>query len=133
MVAVVHFTPGALDSGNVRRHGTVAYKPLACGEGPCQVSALYVAPGGRIAVEPKPVDQLLLVVNGKLEASCPHVRLDPMAGVGLLLSAGEHCALSSRTGAIAVVVEAGQLVADPCGISSPQRVMGTQWPIFESN
>jgi hypothetical protein len=79
--------------------------------------------------------QLLLVVNGKLHArfSSPQLLLEPSAGVGLLLKEGESCQLESTTGAVIITVEAQQLVADPCGISSPQRVMRQQWPIFESN
>jgi len=61
----VHFTPGTLDPENVRRHGTVAHMPLASGNGEFEVSCLYLAPGGSIAVEPKRHPQLLLVVNGK--------------------------------------------------------------------
>jgi hypothetical protein len=131
----IHFTPGALDPQNVRRHGTVAHMPLASGHGEFEVSCLYVAPGGSIAVEPKRHPQLLLVVNGKAETlfSSPSVRLEPSAGVGILMAAGERCQISSSTGAILLNLEAAQLEADACGISSPQRVMGQQWPSFESN
>jgi hypothetical protein len=39
--------------------------------------------------------------------------------------------ISSSTGAILLNLEAAQLEA--CGISHPERVMGQQWPTFESN
>jgi hypothetical protein len=74
-------------------------------------------------------------MNGKLNArfSSPQLLLEPSAGVALLLKEGESCQLESTTGAVIITVEARQLEADPCGISSPQRVMGQQWPVFESN
>src|ERR1700722_2365598 len=124
---VIHFTPGTLDPENVRRYGTVAHMALASGHGEFEVSCLYVAPGGSIAVEPKRHPQLLLMVNGKAETlfSSPSVRLEPSAGVGILMAAGERCQISSSTGAILLNLEATQLEADACGISSPQRVMGS--------
>jgi hypothetical protein len=132
---VIHFTPGTLDPENFRRHGTVAHMPLASGNGEFEVSCLYVAPGGSVAVEPKRHPQLLLVVNGKAKTLflSPSMLLEPSAGVGMLLAAGERCQISSSTGAMLLNLEAAQLEADACGISSPQRVMGQQWPSFESN
>ena len=38
-----------------------------------------------------------------------------------------------ESGAVILTIEADQLAADPCGISHPERVMGQQWPSFESN
>jgi hypothetical protein len=77
---------------------------------------------------------LLLIVNGRTEAPFPNgMRLNPMAGMGLLLQKGEGCQLASRTGAVILTIDADQLTADPCGISHPERVMGQQWPSFESN
>jgi hypothetical protein len=49
---VIHFTPGSLDPENVRRHGAVAHLPLVTGQGEWQMSCLYLAPGGSIAVSP---------------------------------------------------------------------------------
>jgi hypothetical protein len=107
---------------------------LASGSGEFDISCLYLAPGGHIAVPPGSHAQLLLVDNGKLEATFPHgLHLELSAGVGVLLKEGESCQLESTTGAVVVTVEAQQIEADPCGISSPQRVMGQQWPSFESN
>jgi hypothetical protein len=95
---------------------------------------LYLAPGGQIAVPPVQHFQLLLVVNGKCVATFPHgLRLEPSAGIGILLKERESCQLESRTGAVIITLEGKQVEADPCGISSPQRVMGQQWPSFESN
>jgi hypothetical protein len=131
---VLHFTPGSLDPDNVCRHGTVAHMPLASGSGEFEISCLYLAPGGQIAVPPGRHAQLLLVVNGKSEATFPQgLRLEPSAGVGVLLKEGESCQLKSTTGAVIITLEGNQIEADPCGISSPQRVMGQQWPGFESN
>jgi hypothetical protein len=131
---ILHLTPGSLDPENVRRHGTAAHMPLASGSGEFDISCLYLPPGGQIAVPPARHAQLLLVVNGKFEATFPHgLRLEPSAGVGILLKAGESCQLESMTGAVLIMIEAQQIEADPCGSSIPQRVMGQQWPSFESN
>jgi hypothetical protein len=93
-----------------------------------------LAPGSQIAVPPVRHAQLLLVVNGKFQATFPKgLRLEPSAGVGILLKAGESCQLRSTTGAVVITVEAQQIEADPCGIFHPERVMGQQWPSFESN
>ena len=131
---ILHFTPGSLDPDNVRRHGTVAHMPLAGGQGELELSCLYLSPGGQIAVAPARHAQLFLIVNGRTEATVPNgMRLNPMAGMGLLLEAGEGCQLASTTGAVVLTIEADQLTADPCGISHPERVMDQQWPSFESN
>jgi len=108
--------------------------PLASGHGEFEVSCPYLSPGGQIAGPPARHAQLLLVVNGKFQATFPHgLRLEPSAGVGVLLKEGESCQLESTTGAVIITLEGKQIEADPCGISSPQRVMGQQWPSFESN
>ena len=134
LMDILHFTPGSLDPDNVRRHGAVAHLPLASGNEEFDISCLYLAAGGQIAVPPVRHTQLLLVVNGKLEAAFAHgLRLEPSAGVGVLLKEGESCQLVSTTGAVIITVEGKQIEADPCGSSSPQRVMGQQWPSFESN
>jgi hypothetical protein len=133
---VIHFTPGSLGPENVRRHGNVAHLPLASGGGSSEISCLYLAPGGQIAVAPTTQRQLLLAVNGRAVAtfSKPHtMRLEPSAGVGLLMQPGDRCLLESATGAIMITIEADELGADPCGISHPDRVMSQLWPIFESN
>jgi hypothetical protein len=41
--------------------------------------------------------------------------------------------LESTTGAVISTLEGKQIEADPCGISSPLRVIGQLWPSFESN
>jgi hypothetical protein len=131
---ILHFTPGSLEPDNARRHGTVAHMPLASGKGDFDISCLYLAPGSQIALLPGRHAQLLLVVNGKLEAIFAHgLLLEPSAGIGVLLKVGESCQLESATGAVIIALEGKQIEADPCGLSSPQRVMGQQWPSFESN
>jgi hypothetical protein len=98
-----------------------------------ELSCLYLSPGGQIAVAPANHAQLLLIVNGRAEATFSNgMRLNPLAGMGLLLQQGEG-QLASATGAVILTIEADQLTADPCGISHPERVMGQQWPSFESN
>jgi len=103
-------------------------------QGKWELSCLYFSPGGRIAVAPAQHVQLLLIVNGRTETIFPNsMRLNPWAGMRLLLQAGEGCQLASATGAVILAIEADQLAAGPCGISHPERIMGQQWPSFESN
>jgi hypothetical protein len=106
---------------------------LASGSGEFQASCLYLAPGGQIAVEPTSQGRLLLVVNGKASAILRNQVCEALAGMGLLLEPGEECQLTSETGCVILSLEADQLAADECGISHPDRVMGQQWPSFESN
>ena len=88
---ILHFTPGSLDPDNVRRHGTVAHMPLAFGSGKFDISCLYLSHGGKIAVPPAHQTQLLLVVNGRLQATFPNgLRLEPAAGIGILLQERER-------------------------------------------
>jgi hypothetical protein len=131
---MIHFTPGSLDPENVRRHGTVAHLPLANGEGKFEVSALYLAPGGQIKVPPENYYQLLLVVNGRADTlySCG-LRSEVAAGMGVLFDKREGCHVSSTTGAVILTIESDNLLADICGISSPERVRGQLWPAFESD
>jgi hypothetical protein len=131
---IVHFTPGSLDPENVRKNGTAAIMPLASGNGKIAISCLYLSPRGRISVPPTGHSQLIMTVNGKAQSTFPKgfsPRL--FAGVGILLHPGETCQLDSQGGAVIITIEATELEPDPCGISTPERVMGQQWPIFESN
>lgn len=131
---ILHFTPGSLDPDNARRHCTVAHMPLASGRDDLELSCLYLSPGGQIAVAPAKHAQLLLIVNGRAEATFANgMHLNSLAGTGLLLQKGEGCQLASASGAVILTIEAERLMADPCGISQPERVMGQQWPSFESN
>jgi hypothetical protein len=131
---ILHFTPGSLDPENPRRHGTVAHMALASGSGELEVSCLYLAPQGRIVVEPSAHPHLLLLVSGRMTATFPYgLTVSTSAGMGILLQSGERCQLASATGAVIVTVEAGHLAADRCGISHPERVMHQRWPNFESN
>jgi hypothetical protein len=131
---ILHFTPGSLDPQNVRRHGTVAHLPLAAGQGAWQLSCLYLAPRRAIVVPAATHRQLLQIVNGKTDARFPGgALLQLSAGMGMLLRPEEGCHLSSSTGTVILTLEADQMAADPCGISHPERVMGQQWPNFESN
>src|ERR1700686_5074317 len=103
---ILHFTPGSLDPDNVRRHGIVAHVPMASGQGELELSCLYLSPGGQIAVAPAQHAQLLLIVNGRTEATFPNgMRLNPSAGMGLLLQEGEGCQLASATGAVILTIE----------------------------
>jgi hypothetical protein len=107
---------------------------MATGSGEFEVSCLFLAPEGRIAVEASAHPQLLLLVNGRMSATFPNeLTVSPLAGMGILLESEERCQLASATGAVIVTVEAHRLAADPCGISHPERVMHQQWPNFESN
>jgi hypothetical protein len=84
---ILHFT-----------HGTVAHMPLASGMGELELSCLYLSPVGQITVPPTQQSQLLLIVNGRAEATFSNgMRLNPLAGMGLLLKKGEGCQLASVT------------------------------------
>jgi hypothetical protein len=79
---------------------------------------------------------LLLIVNGPAVATFSKpltMRLEPSAGVRMLMQPGDRCLLESETGAIVITIDSDELDTDPCGISHPERVMGQFWPIFESN
>ena len=131
---VIHFTPGSLDPRNAGPRGFAASLPLANGQGDFELSAVYLAPNGQISVAPQKHGQLLLVVNGRSAATFRSgLCLDLLAGVGLLLDAGEGCQVSTTTGAVLLTIEAQHVAADPCGISSPDRVAGQQWPTLISN
>jgi hypothetical protein len=112
----------------------VAYLPLASASGKSEVSCLYMAPGGSIAAARERYDRLILVVNGRvtitLESGCV---INASAGMGFVLEGKESCLLECETGAVLITVEAEGLAADACGLSTPDRVMGQQWPQFESN
>jgi hypothetical protein len=131
---LVHFTPGSLDPDNVRRPNAAAILPLATGKGDLEISCLYLSPGGRISVPPSGQSQMIMMVNGKAQATFP-TGFGPRiyAGMGMLLHAGETCELQSDRGAVIITIEATKLEADLCGISMPARVMGQQWPSLESN
>jgi hypothetical protein len=53
--------------------------------------------------------------------------------MGIVLEGTESCLLECETGAVLITVEAEDLAADACGLSTPDRVMGQRWPHFESN
>jgi len=122
---VIHFTPGSLDPNDSRHSGGAASLPLASGTEGFELSRLYVAPHGQILVAAQRHCQLLLVVNGCASARCPHsLLLETSAGMGLLLGNGEGCQLSTKSGVVVLAVGAPQIQADPCGLSSPDRVAG---------
>ena len=74
------------------------------------MSCLYISPRGHIAVAPANHAQLLLIVNGRAEATSPNgMHLNPLAGMGLLLQEGEGCQLASATGAVILTIEASRL------------------------
>ena len=132
---ILQFFPGALAPADDPLARPAAHMPMASGRGDFELSCLYLAPGGHIAVPPIKQAQLLLFVNGRADADCrePSAQLALSAGTGLLLAAGEHCRLATDTGAIALIVTAERLLADRCGPSLPERVRGQLWPHLESN
>jgi hypothetical protein len=72
---------------------------------------------------------VLLIVQGELVFEWETtMRLELAAGVGVVVNAGEECALASRDGAIVIFVQANDLEAHDCGVSTPQRIMGQRWP-----
>jgi hypothetical protein len=131
---LVHFTPGSIGHDTARTPGAAAIMPLANGKGDVEISCLYLPPRGWVSVLLSDHSQLILTVNGKASATFP-TGFGPKiyAGMGMLLHAGETCRLDSVLGAVIIAIEATKLEADLCGISLPDRVMGQQWPSFESN
>jgi len=131
---MIHFTPGSLDPKNYGRRGVAASLPLSSGSGDHELSALYFAERGQISIAAQPHCQLLLMVNGKAEVRYGNGRLFELyAGVGLLLAKGEGCQLSTMTGALLLTIEGRKIEADPCGISTLERVAHQQWPALLSN
>ncbi len=57
----------------------------------------------------------------------------PLAGVGVLIAAGERYGIPSETGAVLMTIGADRLDADEYGICHPECATGQQWPMFESN
>jgi len=93
-----------------------------------------MAPGGSIAVSRESYDRLILVVNGRVTvAQDDGCIIDASAGMGIVLEGTESGLLKCETGAVLITVETDDLVADACGLSTPDRVMGQRWPQFESN
>jgi hypothetical protein len=131
---VVHFTPGSLDPRYYGRRGAAASLPLASGSSDHELSALYLPEGGQISIAAQSHCQLLLMVNGKAEVRYGNGLLTELyAGVGILMVEGEGCHLSTITGALLLTIEGANIEADPCGISTPERVAHQQWPTLDSN
>jgi hypothetical protein len=96
--------------------------------------ALYLAPHGQISVAAQVCCQLLLEVNGRAAVRFANgLLLESYAGMGLLLAEGEGCQLSTMTGALLLTIEGAKIEADPCGISTPERVAHQRWPTLDSN
>lgn len=131
---IIHFTPGSLNPQTTGCRGAVASLPLANGDGGFVVSGTYLAPQGEITVTPEHCCQLLLIVNGRAVMTYLRTaRLDVSAGMGMLLEAGEGCQLTTEGGAMVLAIGARVIAADECGISSPDRVAGQQWPSLRSD
>jgi hypothetical protein len=131
---VLHFTPGSLNPNISQERNSVAYLPLASASGRGEISCLYMAPGGSIAAARESYDRLILVVNGRVTLTHEYgCTINVSAGMGIVLEGTESCLLECETGAVLITVEAEDLAADACGLSTPDRVMGQRWPQFESN
>jgi hypothetical protein len=48
--------------------------------------------------------------------------------MGAVFERHEPYTLEAETAAIVPLVEAAELTADACGISTPQRIAGQRWP-----
>jgi hypothetical protein len=131
---VLHFTPGSMNPNIAQERNPVAYLPLASASGKSEISCLYMAPGGSIAAARESYDRLILVVNGRVTVTHEYgCIINASAGMGIVLEGTESCLLKCETGAVLITVETEDLVADACGLSTPDRVMGRRWPQFESN
>jgi hypothetical protein len=126
---VIHFTAGATDSLLASNARGAQFVPLADGVGDAHIGCLRLAAGGRVPSLPMSQACVLLIVQGELVFEWgTTMRLELSAGVGVVLNAGEQCALVSRDGAILILVQSNDLEAHDCGISTPQRIMGQRWP-----
>lgn len=127
---VIHFTQGATDPLMRCRGQGARFVRLADGVGESHVSCMHLESGGGISDLRFPCGAALLIVHGRgiligLDIS---VRLDLLAGMGVVLAANEGISLSSETGAIVIVFESTELEAHECGLSTPGRMMGQCWP-----
>jgi len=125
---VIHFTHGATDPlENASRSALI---DLANGRGDTRISCLHLAAGAEILEPPATHDCAVLLVHGRitLAAADTGLRLELLAGVGVLVKTGERYTLESEQGAILLVVEAQELKATRQGISTPQRITGQRWP-----
>lgn len=126
---VIHFTAGATDSLLASNSRGAQFVPLADGVGDAHIACLHLAAAGRIPSLPMSQACVLLIVQGELVFEWETtMRLELAAGVGVVVNAGEECALASRDGAIVIFVQANDLEAHDCGVSTPQRIMGQRWP-----
>jgi hypothetical protein len=129
---VVHFTVGATDP--MIGFGALGTRvvPLAAGrrEDDVTVSCYHIAAGGRLGETPFVHDCALLVVMGRLTMTGGEfpLRLEVLAGMGVVLSAGEPFAVESEAGGIVIAVEAPTLLSTERGISTPDRIAGQRWP-----
>lgn len=127
---VANFTEGATDPLREFRAQRARFVPLADGDGDTHVSCLYLDAGAQISDPPSSHDCALLIVHGELiyssEPTAP--RLQALAGMGLVIKAGERFTLESPKGAIVVLIESDLLAANERGISTPERIRGQRWP-----
>jgi hypothetical protein len=128
-VQVIHFTERATDPLLESRALGSRFVPLADGSGDTHVACLHLAAGGRIPKLPLTQARALLLVQGEVVlVSGTTMRMDLSAGVGVVLNAGDECALESRDGAILILVQGQHLEAHECAISTPRRIMGQRCP-----
>lgn len=115
---VVHFTRARCTlymRGSIGR----AFRPAHTRSGDCHLGCLLLGAG----------ECVLLTVTGSITfiADCG-LRLDARSGTGVVLNANEYFALEGGAGGIMMLIRCPHLKAHDNGISTPQRIMGQQWP-----
>jgi hypothetical protein len=125
---VIHFTLGATDPLRGFFSRNVLFVPLADGTGECHVSCAHLGPFAKIDAPSLTHAAALLIVHGKVTIETDHARIVLSGGMGCMLAKAEGYTVNTDDGAIILIVEAGELVPHPRGISSPQRIAGQTWP-----
>jgi hypothetical protein len=103
--------------------------PLADGGGDTHVSCLQLEQGRRITAPSITHAAALLVVHGRITITTNlDARINIPGGMGAVFERHEPYTIESDTAAIVLIVEAAELTADACGMSTPQRIAGATWP-----
>jgi hypothetical protein len=126
---VIHFTHGATDPLKGFSAFGASFVPLADGSRDTHISCLHLEHGGKISAPAISHAATLLVVHGRLTI-ITHLdaRIRFSGGMGAVFERHEPYTLEADTAAIVLIVEAAELTADACGISTPQRIAGATWP-----
>ena len=126
---LIHFTEGATDPLEESESRAAHFVRLIEGSGSSQLGCLHLQSGGKLGRRSIDRKSALLSVQGSMSViQDSGLRLEMLAGMGVVLEANEVFALESDTGGIALLVQAERLLALADGISTPARIQGQRWP-----